>query len=227
MMQLATGIENQFQDDMMATTYGALFESALEVIPFGRVAKVPRSLRYAALRTSKGRKFMRGETLSNLREGFIVGSAVNPAMGALYAPAHVFVRPVLNKAGRVGKVILDNISEATGISKFIPEQTFTRKFLSEPRKRYIKDIGGRWILSSIEEGVEEGKQHISAEKYKSGEYSSAVIKSIGETCLDDFLAGSKSAGLILATVTGMESILPPSDRETLKEIKGGMLLGGI
>ena len=227
MMQLATGIENQFQDDMMATTYGALFESALEVIPFGRVVKVPRSLRYVALSTSKGRKFMRGETLSNLKEGFIVGSSINPVMGALYAPAHVFVRPILNKAGRVGKVVLDNISEATGISKFIPEQTFTRKFLNEPRKRYIKDIGGRWILSSIEEGVEEGKQHISAEKYKSGEYSSAVIKSIGETCLDDFLAGSKSAGLILATVTGMESILPPSDRETLKEIKGGMLLGGI
>lgn len=227
MMQLATGIENQFQDDMMATTYGALFESALEVIPFGRVLNVPRGLKYAAMRTSNGRKFMRGETISRLKEGFTVGSAVNPVLGALYAPMHVMVRPTLNKAGRVGKVVLDNISEATGISKFIPEQTFTRKFLNEPRKRYIKDIAGRWMLSSVQEGVEEGKQHISAEKYKSGEYTSDVIKSFGDTFLDDFLAGSRSAGLMLAMATGMESILPPSDRETLKEIKGGMLLGGL
>ena len=106
---------------MMATTYGALFESALEVIPFGKVFSVPRSIKYAALRTSKGRKFMRGETIGRLKEGFIVGSAASPIMGALYAPAHLLVKPTLEKAGRVGKVVLDNISEATGISKFIPE----------------------------------------------------------------------------------------------------------
>jgi len=154
---LATGIENQFQDDMMATTYGALFESALEVIPFGKVLSTPRALKYAALRTAKGRKFMRGETINRLKEGFVAGSTVNPVMGALYAPIHLLVRPTLNKAGRVGKVVLDNISEATGISKFIPEQTFAKKFLNEPRKKYIKDISGRWILSSTQEGIEEGK----------------------------------------------------------------------
>jgi len=32
---------------------------------------------------------------------------------------------------------------------------------------------------------------------------------------------------MLAMATGMENILPPSDREILKEIKGGMLLGGL
>ena len=227
MMQLATGIENQFQDDMMATTYGALFESALEVIPFGRFLHVPKVLKNAAQRVAKGNKFVRPEVLNRLREGFTVGSTVNPVMGALYAPVHILVKPTLNKAGRVGKVVLDNISEATGISKFIPEQTFTRKFLNEPRKQYMKDIAGRWMLSSIQEGVEEGKQHISAEKYKYGEYTSDVIKSLGETFLDDFLAGSKSAGLMLAMAAGMENILPLSDRETLKEIKGGMLLGGL
>ena len=42
----------------------------------------------------------------------------------------------------------------------------------------MKDIAGRWMLSSIQEGIEEGKQHISAERYKSGEYTSDVIKSM-------------------------------------------------
>lgn len=223
--KLATGMENQFQDDMMATTYGALFESALEVVPFGKVIKVPRALRYAALRTEKGRKFMRGETINRLKEGFVVGSTANPVVGALYAPLHVLVRPTLNKAGRVGKVAIENIADATGISKFIPEQTFTRKFLNEPRKKLIKDISGRWLLSSVEGGIEEGKQHIAADKYKSGEYSSDVIKSMSETFLDDMLAGSRSAGLILGMP--FESMLSESDRETLKEIKGGFLLDGL
>lgn len=223
--QLATGIENQFEDDMMATTYGAAFETALEVVPFGRVLKAPRAIRYAALRSQKGRKFMHGETIGRLKEGFVVGSTASPIVGAMYAPVHTLVRPVLNKAGRVGKVVIDNISEATGISKFIPEDTFTRRFLTEPRKKLMKDISGRWLLSSIEEGIEEGKQHIAADKYKLGEYSSDVIKDFSETLLDDMLAGSKSAGLTLALP--FEEMLSESDREILKEIKGGFLLGGL
>lgn len=223
--KLARGIENQHQDDMAATTYGSLFESALEVLPFGKVISAPRALRYAMLRSQKGRKFMRSSALNNVAEGFAVGSTVNPIVGAAYAPLHTIVRPILNKAGRFGAEAVNNIAKATRISELIPEQTFTRKFFTEPRKRLIKDISGRWILSSIEEGVEEGKQHISANKYKNNEYTTDKIKSFGETILDDLLAGSKSAGLLLGMP--FEGMMSEEDREILKEIKGGFILGGL
>lgn len=223
--KLARGIENQHQDDMTATTYGALFESALEVLPFGKVISAPRALRYAMLRSQKGRKFMRSSALNNVAEGFAVGSTVNPIVGAAYAPLHTVVRPILNKAGRFGAEAVNNIAKATRISELIPEQTFTRKFLTEPRKRLIKDISGRWILSSIEEGVEEGKQHISSNRYKNNEYATDKIKSFGETILDDVLAGSKSAGLLLGMP--FEGMMSEEDREILKEIKGGFILGGL
>ena len=231
--KLAIGIENQFQDDMYATTYGALFESALQVLPVGRL--IPsRLIKYSILKNAAGRKAVRAsekiinnaeKVAANMAEGFVVGSAVSPFVGALYAPLHTLVRPVANKIGRLGKSAVNNIAKATKISNYIPESTFTTKFLSEPRKRFIKDISGRWILSSIQEGVEEGVQHISAEKYKSGEYTSDVIKSHAESILDNVLAGSKSAGLLFGMP--LEGLMSESDREILKEIKGGFLLGGL
>lgn len=61
--KIRTGIENQFRDDMMATTYGSAIESVLEtgLGPLGKAIKVPRAIRYAMLRSQKGRQFMRGQ----------------------------------------------------------------------------------------------------------------------------------------------------------------------
>ena len=85
--------------------------------------------------------------------------------------------------------------------------------MSEPTKRYLKTIGGRYVQSSIAEGIEEGKQHIASERYKRGEYTSAEIKSIGETILDDFFAGSKSAALMLGMP--FEGLMSEEDRKIL------------
>ena len=229
--KIRTGIENQFRDDMMATTYGSAIESVLEtgLGPLGKAIKVPRAIRYAMLRSQKGRQFMRGQigstTANNLGQGFAIGAAVNPIVGALYAPIHTVVMPGLKKVGKLGKQALDDIGRTTGISNFIPEQTFAKKFLSEPRKKYIKDITGKWILASVSGGAEEGKQRIASDKYKSGQYTSDQIKSFSETVMDDLLAGSKSAGLILGMP--FEDFMSESDRGILKEIKGGMLMDGL
>lgn len=218
--ELAVGIENQYQDDMLATTWGAGIESVLMTIPPLRMLNVARPIRYAAMRSSLGRRMVRG-----LKEGFEIGATAGPLVGAAYAPIHLMVKPLAKTAGKFGKEAINHVGKATGISKFIPESAFTTKFLNEPRKQLIKDIGGRWLLASSSEAIEEMKQSIAAEKYKSGEYTSAEIKSYGETILDDFLAGSKSAALLLALPA--EGLLSEKDRDILNEGKGGFLLGGM
>ena len=225
--KLATGMESQFQDDMHATTYGALFESALQVIPVGKLLP-SRALKYALLKNSAGRKLVRKseKLVDNLSEGLAVGAAVNPAVGAMYAPIHAtLVRPVYDAIGSLGKKVINSIGKNVAVSSRIPAKILEKQFLSEPKKRIIKDIAGRWLMSSISEGVEEGVQSISAEKFKSGEYDTDVVKSHLDSILDNILAGSKSA-LLLAGMP-FEGLMSESDRQILKEIKGGFLLGGL
>lgn len=59
MQRLATGIENQFQDDMMATTYTAGIETMLNIIPIGKALSLPKLIKYRALRTAAGREAVR------------------------------------------------------------------------------------------------------------------------------------------------------------------------
>jgi hypothetical protein len=210
--KLATGMESQFQDDMHATTYGALFESALQVIPVGKLLP-SRALKYALLKNSAGRKLVRKseKLVDNLSEGLAMGTAVNPAVGAIYAPIHAtLVRPAYDAIGSLGKKVINGIGKNVAISSRIPAKILEKQFLSAPKKRIIKDIAGRWLMSSISEGVEEGVQSISAEKFKSGEYDTDVVKSHLDSILDNVLAGSKSA-LLLAGMP-FEGLMSESDR---------------
>lgn len=230
MAELAIGIESQFQDDMAAVTWGAGFQTALDVIPYGRGLKLARPLKYTLLKGQRGRQFVRGAEKyfpfgEQVKEGFKIGSSAGPLVGAAYAPAHILVSPIFKYASRGTKDILSSIARTASMIDGIPSNVLKRKFFGDTAKRYFKDIAGRWALSSIEEGVEEGKQYISSEKYKNGYYTDAKIKSIGETLLDDFLAGSKSAGLLLGMP--FEGFMSENDRRILQEIKGGMLLGGL
>ena len=59
------------------------------------------------------------------------------------------------------------------------KELLKKHFASSTRKKYFKDLGGRWLIASASEGVEEGKQRISSDRYKSGYYTDAKIKSIG------------------------------------------------
>lgn len=215
MRELAIGIENQMQDDMAATTWGAGIETALEVIPVGSALKVPKAIRYQMLKTAGRRQLLRdaSDKLSAAAAGFEKGALINPIAGALYAPVHAAVSPVFKRMGKMAKGVLDDISRTASMVDDIPGRAIAKKFMREPKVRYMKDIAGRWIASSVEEAIEEGKQNISANRYKSGEYTSEKIKSIGETIFDDFLAGSKSAGLLLGMP--FEGLLSETDRKTL------------
>lgn len=225
MRQLATGIESQFQDDMAATTWTAGLETVLSIVPVGRAITAPRAVKYQMLKTAARREALKSGKLGVLAQGYEIGQAASPLMGLLYAPVHLAVNPAIKRTGRVARVVMDEISKAAHISQDIPERVFTKKFLREPRNRYFKDIAGRWAVASVAEGIEEGKQSISSNRYKEGYYTTDKIKSIGETILDDFLAGSKSAALLLGMP--FEGAFTESDRKILQEIKGGFILGGL
>ncbi len=210
MTQLAIGIESQFQDDMMATTWSAGIETLLEIIPVGKVLSTTKM--------AKGK-------MANLAKGYKIGAAAGPIAGAVYAPIHAALQPTMKKAGKMVSSIAADLAKTAHIVDAIPSKLLKKKFLGSTTKRYIKDISGRLLLASAAEGIEEGKQSISANRYASGYYTDAKIKSIGETILDDFLAGSKSAGLLLGMP--LEGLMSDSDRKILQEIKGGFLLGGL
>ena len=234
MRELAIGIENQMQDDMAATTWSAGIETVLQVMPIGGALNVGKAIRYQMLKTAGRREALRGVyenlqkasgVLGKLGEGYEVGGIVSPVAGALYAPIHAAVSPAFKRMGKIAKGVLDDISRTASMVDDIPGRALTKKFMRGPKVRYMKDITGRWIASGIEEAIEEGKQNISANRYKYGEYTSEKIKSIGETILDDFLAGSKSAALLLGMP--FEGLLSETDRKTLQEMKGGLILGGL
>lgn len=210
MTQLAIGIESQFQDDMMATTWSAGVETLLEIIPVGKVLSTTKM--------AKGK-------MANLAKGYKIGAAAGPIAGAAYAPIHAALQPAMKKAGKMVSSIAEDLAKTAHIVDAIPSSLLKKKFLGSTTKRYIKDISGRLLLASAAEGIEEGKQSISANRYSSGYYTDAKIKSIGETILDDFLAGSKSAGLLLGMP--LEGLMSDSDRKILQEIKGGFILGGL
>lgn len=226
MRELAVGIESQFQDDMAATTWSAGLETALQIIPFGAALKLPgRALRYQVLKSAAGRKALRNGAVETLAKGYEIGAAASPIAGMLYAPVHYMMTPARNKVGKAVAGILDDFAKTSHMVDQVPSKLLRKHFASSTRNKYFRDIAGRWALASAAEGIEEGKQHISSERYKNGYYTDAKIKSIGETILDDFIAGSKSAGLLLGMP--FEGVMSEKDREVLKEIKGGFILGGL
>lgn len=157
MRELAVGIESQFQDDMAATTWSAGLETALQIIPFGRILKAPRALRYQMLKTAAGREALRNGTASTLAKGYEIGSIASPIGGMLYAPVHLAMSPARKYVGKGVANVLDDIAKTSHMVDDIPSNLLKKKFASSTKMRYFKDIAGRWAVASAAEGVEEGK----------------------------------------------------------------------
>lgn len=202
---------------MAATTWSAGLETVLQILPFGKAL--------SALKAGLGTKLAESSTMKALTKGYEIGSIVSPIGGAIYAPLHLAMSPARKYMSKAVQGVADDIAKSSIIGENIPKELLKKHFASSTRKKYFKDLGGRWLTASAAEGVEEGKQRISSDRYKNGYYTDAKIKSIGETILDDFLAGSKSAGLLLGMP--FEGALSEKDREILQEIKGGFILGGL
>lgn len=229
MAKLATGIESQFQDELFATTGSAILETALEITPigaFGKALKIPRWAKYAMLKNASRREALRagklGAIASGLTKGYEIGAVVSPIAGAVYAPIHAAVSPILKNAGKATRGLFNDIAMTSHIAEYIPERALRKHFANSTKAKYLKGIAGNIMLTAPAEGIEEYKQYVAAERYKAGGYDDK-IKSYGDTILDDFLAGIKGAGLILGMP--FEGLMSESDRRALQEIKGGMIMG--
>ena len=242
MYRQAIGIESAFQDDMAATTWDAAIDTALEVIPLGsglKALKSPlgrpvknaiRSNKYwrQAITSEPAKKFIRSNfgqrVFDDALTGFGRGSVIGPVASIINAPLHVALAPAEKWAGNAVRAqIAKKLGWTTKVVSSMPEATLGKAIIGSTRTKYMLDISGRLIKVSLSEGIEEGKQGIVSNRFKNGYYDSNIVKSVWDTALDDFIAGSKSAELILGMPA--EQLFPEEDRKLMSDIKGGMLMG--
>lgn len=126
----------------------------------------------------------------------------------------------LNKVGNVLGKFRNNLSKriddvvAYGLDKADDLSTLTWR-------KYVKDLGGKMLVSGFMEGAEEGVQYIKGQNYLNGEYDTDA--SIVERWFDNSLDGARS---IFAALTPWDPIYS-TDKEFMDNFKGGMLLGGL
>ena len=126
----------------------------------------------------------------------------------------------LNKVGSALGKFRNNLSKriddvvAYGLDKADDLSTLTWR-------KYVKDLGGKMLVSGFMEGAEEGVQYIKGQNYLNGEYDTDA--SILERWFDNSLDGARS---IFAALTPWDPIYS-TDKEFMDNFKGGMLLGGL
>lgn len=126
----------------------------------------------------------------------------------------------LNKVGNVLGKFRNNLSKriddvvAYGLDKADDLSTLTWR-------KYVKDLGGKMLVSGFMEGAEEGVQYMKGMNYLNGEYDTDA--SIIERWFDNSLDGARS---IFAALTPWDPIYS-TDKEFMDNFKGGMLLGGL
>lgn len=92
-------------------------------------------------------------------------------------------------------------------------------------KSYVLELAKRLGISSISEGVEEGKQYQNAEDFKKGYDERQLRTDVISLAFDDFLTGLDVGRDILSIPLDPIGILKTKDKDRLAEIKGGMLAG--
>lgn len=92
-------------------------------------------------------------------------------------------------------------------------------------RNYGLKLAKRLGISSVAEGVEEGKQYQNAEDFKKGYDERQLRTDVISLAFDDFLTGLDVGRDILSIPLDPIGILKIKDKDRLAEIKGGMLAG--
>lgn len=129
---------------------------------------------------------------------------------------------VVNAVDRVNTKWLKkfNAKPAKGIlgDRFIEMNYFQNR-------NYGLELAKRLGISSVSEGVEEGKQYQNAEDFKKGYDERQLRTDVISLAFDDFLTGLDVGRDILSIPLDPIGILKTKDKDRLAEIKGGMLAG--
>lgn len=92
-------------------------------------------------------------------------------------------------------------------------------------RNYGLELAKRLGISSVSEGVEEGKQYQNAEDFKKGYDERQLRTDVISLAFDDFLIGLDVGRDILSIPLDPIGILKTKDKDRLADIKGGMLAG--
>lgn len=225
----AYGANSLFKDDMAATTGDDVFDTMLELVPFGAAAK--------RLKASKGLI----NTSGRAKDAFFTGMSVGgPVGGVIAAGVRTGFESAIDKGidetvhfmkaipyRLLGKSKYKKTAEFFG-RKSIPHRVLSPK--SYVQYQTVKDWGkefiSRDIKAGISEGIEEGKQYEHGQQFAAGEYIDRNYHSMFnlETMLNDFTAGIKTAYVM----AGMLPFIPATstDKAQIENIEGG-ILGGL
>lgn len=123
---------------------------------------------------------------------------------------------IASKTGNLKQQLADRIDDvvAFGIESIdkLPRLT---------RRKAIKDIAGRIVITSALEGAEEGVQYIKGQRYIDGDFESdpnlisSYVRNLG--------TGARS---VFAAITPWDPVYS-DDQEFMENFKGGALLGGL
>ena len=165
------GLQSLYMDNM-ALSINDIVQTAIAVMPFGKIAK-----------TSK---------------------TINKAVEAANTASTGFKKAISDRIDDVLSFGIDNVNK-------LPRLT---------RRRNILDLGGRILVNSTLEGMEEGTQYIKGQRYINNEFEANpdYLKSY----MSNIGAGARA---LFAALTPWDPVYS-DDEEFLENFKGGAILGG-
>lgn len=239
------------QHDMMATTGDAVLNTVLEVMPIGSFAKLNKLRPVRVFNAKFGRLYNKIKNKNGLTKFIaeragqgaqfggtlgVLGNAAGPVLGAAEGAVEYGVRQagktvtkladdkLFGGFGQFAKAMSQEVDEADRLLGSIGSNALeevARQGKKQTVKSFIKGLGGRVITSKVSEGIEEGKQHEYAERFKNNtlNMNPTFWSTLGEDLMQGFdmaydIARIPADGLGFTTI---------KDQDRLAEIKGGML----
>lgn len=241
---VSENIPSLFNRDMAATTWDSTVDTALSLMPIGALSGLSRLKFMKNLRkplvgitrrleqTGLGSAAMKGASAGAKVGGTtsVLGTGIGAIAGAGLRSAEYGVEKglstigALDHMGQLGKFLDRRLNSATKVIKALKPEDIVKLGKNEVRKKYFKDITGKLALSSMSEGVEEGKQHKYAEQFKNGGFKYGDDGFIN-IAADDMLNGLEMGATILGIPMDGLGLISLKDQDLLADIKGGMLGG--
>lgn len=241
--------DSLFQHDMVATTGDAIIDTALSVMPIGKLSGLSRlyPIKYArvnaklAARNLVKSSELAGNIAKRAQEfgkfggllgvgGYGAGAIFGTAEGALETGAKKISTVIGgSELGDLGKAVFDKVERARNyLGKAITSKRLrevAKDAWNSPKglttRKFVKDYGGRLITSRISEGIEEGKQHQYAQDFKNEVLDQDPT--FASILADDLVNGLDIAYDIARIPLDGHFGITIKDQDRLAEIKGGML----
>lgn len=220
------GANALFDQDMVATDFDNIVNTAIMFTPFGAESKTVKAIESLG----KG-----GNPIIGASAHAFKATKLGKSLAKQFDDLTTFISNVPSKIYKAAKVKAPNAIKTPKIRKTISaiedwavsKNNPQAKMLKKTMLKNAKEFAGRALSSSVSEGIEEGKQYLAGQQFISGEFDNRQV-TYGLDGIDiakwgdDMLNGIKSAYVIAGIPLGLELV---NDPELIENIKGGMLGG--